>query len=134
MNSVEQMKAALGEPLKRTLGGTEMEFLPLPVTDLPEFYEIAQEMKGGADSISKVAMEKIVKLIVKMVKQTTDAPDDIIAKFCMKHFYELQEILTELHMPDATDVKKNERLNSIRERFKKNEAVVTGQDKEQSQQ
>ena len=129
LNTTEKLKIALGDPLRKTIGGQEFEFYPLDVTVLPDFFELYGKLEGHTDekSIMKVMGNKenssiIVNLIVKMLKDSFGEETDIklINKFAMKYFAELQEVLMELHQPsEGVDIRKKDRLKEMRERVKK---------------
>ena len=108
MNSLEQLKVASGETLKRKLGTQEYEFYPLEVTELISFSEIVQR-----DNLSKDDLIKVAELVIKMVKKafpnkasenelplSNELYGDMINQLVIKYFYQLQEILVELHSPD----------------------------------
>ena len=143
LNTTEKLKIALGDPLRKTIGGQEFEFYPLDVTVLPDFFELYSKLEGHTDekSIMKVMGNKenssiIVNLIVKMLKDSFGEETDIklINKFAMKYFAELQEVLMELHQPsEGVDIRKKDRLKEMRERVKKTKDVKpTTEDKKQS--
>ena len=138
LNTKEKLKVALGEPLRKKIGGQEFEFYPLDVTYLPDFFELYGKLEGKTDEVSvgkifgdRANSKIIVDLIVAMVKESMpkDTDEKLINQFCMKYFVELQEILVDLHKPsDSVDQIKLDRLKEIRERKakakKKEENVV----------
>ena len=119
MNNIEKMKAALGEPIKRDVGGMEIEFWPLPVKYLPDFYEIAKKSEKG--DLEKVDMEIMTNLIKAFVSESNpDFKEPDLSRFCMKFFPELQLILSEIHNPEeGSDSRRTKTLNELRERVAK---------------
>ena len=104
MNTLEQLKTAIGEPLKRKLGDVEFEFYPLSVVDLPDLFELAGKIQNKEEEILKKENAKILfELILKMCKGSfnKDIQEDMLDKFVTKNFMELAEILIELHTPDV---------------------------------
>lgn len=105
MNTIEQIKTALGEPLKRKLGEQEFEFYPLDVSAMPDFFDLASKTQGKdeIELLKRENAEILVSLILKMLKNSfpKDTPEELLGQFAMKHFTELQEILVELHSPDV---------------------------------
>ena len=110
MNSLEQLKTAIGEPLKRKLGDTEYEFYPLDITSMPDFFELSARISGKDETevLKRENAEMLVNLILKMLRASVTKTDEnsieyekIIGQFAMKHFVELQGILVELHSPDV---------------------------------
>ena len=118
MNSIEQLKVALGEPLKRNLGGQEFEFYPLPITDLVDLQVVFQNLIKNNDTLTKEDLITLTELMIKMVKNVfpKETPDDLINQFVIKYYYQLQEILTELHSPniDQLDEKQKSRLEQLK--------------------
>ena len=113
INTIEQIKTALGEPLKRKLGETEFEFYPLDVTSMPDFFELSSRISGKDETeiLKRENAELIVNLILKMLKISfpKDTPDELLGQFAMKHFMELQEILIEIHSPDVDKMSPQQR-------------------------
>ena len=126
LNATEKLKIALGDPLRKKIGGQEFEFYPLAVTHLPEFFELYGKFEGKTDesSIGKIMSNKdnsqiIVDLIVSMLKDSFPEDTDIklINRFAMKYFAELQEILMELHQPsESMDKRKLDRIKEMKQR------------------
>ena len=111
MNTLEQLKTAIGEPLKRKLGDTEFEFYPLDITSMPDFFELSARISGKDETaiLKRENAEMLVNLILRLLRQafpnkekvTDEEYEKILGQFAMKHFVELQGILTELHSPDV---------------------------------
>lgn len=101
MNTIEQIKTAIGEPLKRNIGGQEFEFYCLDVIELVNFYDISQ--RASEEKLTKEDMISLTNLIINMVKKAfpKDTSEDLINQFVIKYFFQLQEILIELHSPDV---------------------------------
>ncbi len=128
MNEKEKLKIALGEPLKKTIGGQEIELYPLEVTYLPDFFSLYGKLGGKSDedAITNFMADKenskiMVDLIVAMIKNSfpKDTDEVLIKRFCMKYFVELQEILLELHQPGGTDKRKIKQIKRLREKIAK---------------
>ena len=113
MNTLEQLKVALGEPLKKTLGGQEFEFYPLDITSMPDFFELSSRTTGKDESA-------VVKLMMAMLKKSfpKDTSEELLGEFAMKYFIELQEILVELNSPDVDKLspKQKNRIEELRAR------------------
>lgn len=130
LNAQEKLKVALGDPLRKKIGGQEFEFYPLAVTHLPEFFELYGKLEGKTDesSISKVMANKenstiIVNLIRSMLKDSFPEGTDerLLNQFAMKYFGELQEVLVDLHQPSKSiDKRKLDRLQDLKQRVIKN--------------
>lgn len=128
MNSIEQMKLALGEPLKRSLGGLDFEFYPLEITSMPDYIELSFKLASAKDDkeyeeilFQKENMEKLIDLIIKFSKQNfpKDVPEDILHKFITKYFSDLQAIFMELHSQnvDKLDANQKKRLEQLKSKF-----------------
>ncbi len=138
MNEINQLKNALGEPFKKVIGGQELEFYPLEVTYLPEFFELYGKLEGKTDdkALAEVMTKRenskiMVDLVVAMVKNSFPENSDevIIKRFCMKYFLELQEVLVLLHNPQNVDKRKMTQIKKMRERVNKakgNNVQLTG--------
>ena len=126
MNSIEQMKLALGEPLKRKLGEWEFEFHLLDVTSMPDFFELSARISGKDETaiLKRENAELLVSLILKMLKNSfpKDTPEELLGQFAMKYFMELQEILIELHSPDVEKLspQQKSRIEQLRAKAQQN--------------
>jgi hypothetical protein len=120
MNDLERLKAALGEPIKREIGGQEFEFIALPIDYIPDLFELLTQIQGNLENIAKRENSQLlVKLIIAMLKESNsfqNADEKDIQRFGMKYFKQLQEIFIELHIP-IPDSDKKEVLQPIRNRF-----------------
>ena len=143
MNTLEQLRTAIGEPLKRKLGEQEFEFYPLDVTELVNFYDISERV--SKESMTKQDMIDLADMIIKMVKKAfpNKAPenglpmaqeryDDSINQLVIKYFFQLQEILNELHSPDVDKLSpqqksKIEQLKELRAKRLENANLGTNQ-------
>lgn len=132
MNSIEQLKVALGEPLKRNLGGQDFEFYPLDVTSLPDFFELSARMSGKEETefLKKENAEILVNLILKMLRNSfpKDTPEELLGQFAMKHFVDLQQILVELHSPDVEKLspQQKNRLEQLKAKVQQKNAAQPG--------
>ena len=72
MNTLEQLKTALGEPLKRKIGGQEFEFYPLDVTSLPDFFELYLKLGNEPEKemFKRENAELFTKMIMKLLKNS----------------------------------------------------------------
>ena len=143
MNTLEQLRTAIGEPLKRKLGEQEFEFYPLDVTELVNFYDISERV--SKESMTKQDMIDLADMIIKMVKKAfpNKAPenglpmaqeryDDSINQLVIKYFFQLQEILNELHSPDVDKLspQQKSKIEQLKElRAKRLENANLGTDK-----
>lgn len=123
MNSIEQLKVAIGEPLKRKLGEQEFEFYPLEVPELINLQEGFNLLKADGTH-TKESLTIFTELVLKMVKKAfpKEATDDMINQFVIKYFFPLHEISMELHSPDVeelTDTQKI-RLEQLKQKVQKN--------------
>ena len=138
MNTLEQLKTAIGEPLKRKLGEQEFEFYPLEVTELVNFYDISE--RASKESMTKQDMIDLADMIIKMVKKafpnkapenglpmTQERYDDSINHLVIKYFFQLQEILVELHSPDVDKLseKQKNRIEQLRAKMLERKNVNT---------
>ena len=137
MNSIDQLRVALGEPLKRKLGEQEFEFYPLDVTSMPDFFDLSARISGKdkTEIMKRENAEILINLILKMLKQSfpKDTPEELLGQFAMKYFIQLQEILIELHSPDIdklSDTQKS-RLEQLKAKVQKN-AKSTGENQTES--
>ena len=125
MNTKEQIKLALGEPLKKTIGGQEFEFYPLDVTSLPDFFELYGKIGDNPEKemMKRENAELFTKMIMKLLKNSfpADVPEEDLGRFAMKYFIDLQQILVELHTPNVStlDETQKTRLEQARERLAK---------------
>ena len=137
MNRLEQIRVALDKPIVRNIRGADVEFTALPVTDLPEFYEIADGSRKNNNELTKEGLRTAVKLIIKMVEQAfpiepgtkKEDYDEIITQYVMQNWMELLNVLMELHSPKTVEDKRlGDSLKDLKE--KQNEA---GPDKVETQ-
>ena len=136
MNNTEKIKLALGEPLKKTIGGQELEFYPLDVTSMPDFFDLSAKISGKDETeiLKKENAELLVNLIMKMLKQSMkDVSEELLGQFAMKHFMELQQILVELHSPDIDKLsdKQISKIEQLKARINKN-VKPTGENQAES--
>lgn len=123
MNTLEQLKTALGEPLKRKIGGQEFEFYPLDVTSLPDFFELYLKLGNEPEKemFKRENAELFTKMIMKLLKNSfpKDTPEEDLGRFAMKYLFDLQDILVELHTPnvDILDEKKRSRIEELKARI-----------------
>jgi len=117
MNSLEQLKVAGGETLKRRLGTEEYEFYPLEITELATLQDVIKKLGGDVEKATKQDLISLTELIIKMVKKSfpnkaseneltlsNDIYENKINQLVIKHFYQLQEILIELHTPNVDEL------------------------------
>ena len=122
MNSLEQLKVAGGETLKRRLGTEEYEFYPLEVTELATLQDVIKRLGGDVEKATKQDLISLTELIIKMVKKSfpnkaseneltlsNDIYENKINQLVIKHFYQLQEILIELHTPNVDELSDTQR-------------------------
>ena len=118
MNELEKVKVAIGNPLIRKLGDQEFEFYPLGVDSIPDLFELIG--KTGSNPQKVIERENstlLVKLIDDLLKESfPDLDDKMRKRLGMKYFTELQDILTELHLPTG---KSKEELQKRKEQFYK---------------
>ena len=119
MNSIESLKVALGEPLKRKIGGQEFEFHSLDVTFMPELIEYS--LKTDEELLEKENVSIMVNLIKNMLKASfpENTPEDLIGRFAMKYYRELQIIFAEVHtsQADKIDEKTRSKIEELRKRI-----------------
>ena len=104
MNDIEKIKIALGEPLKKVIGGQEFEFYPLSVDSLPELTDIQSRTEKNPESIlEKDNMTRLVELMLKFLRDNIpnfkDEDELTLKRFLMKHFVEIQMVFKELNQP-----------------------------------
>ena len=125
MNSIEQLKVALGEPLKRKIGEQEFEFYPLSIIYLQDLFELAGKIQGKKEEILKKENAQILfNLLLKMCENSfpKDTPKDVLDRFVTKFFMELSEILIELHNPDINKLspQQKSKIEQLKARVQKN--------------
>ena len=134
MNSSEKLRLALGDSIKRTIGGQEFEFEPLDVTYLGDIWAVAKKVQSNPDNLSKEDVKSMLDVLVAFVKNTFPEGTDetLIRKFCGKYFVELQNVMLEIHSSTTVvDDSNQKNINTLRQRFQN--AKPAGSNQEQNQ-
>ena len=124
MNSIESIKIAIGEPLKKKLGGQEFEFYPLEVTELVTFHEVVRHIGGDIEKATKQDLISLTELVIKLVKKAfpQDTSEELVNQFVIKYFYQLQEILLEIHTPNTEELSEPQKakIEQLKQKVQKN--------------
>lgn len=100
MNSIDDVKRCVGEPVMYDIGGVQFGFYPLGLKDYGLLLK-AQKMGDIKEPTEEQQLEAFTlmqQLITRLLKQAIpDITDELLDLMISKHYIRLQEIFVDIH-------------------------------------